>query len=79
MKIQIIGTACPNCKIFETYVKESIQELQLEAELSIVDLDCEKKDHKAIDPPALIINGKLILNGLPPKKEDIKNQLKNYS
>ncbi|MBI5967034.1 MAG: thioredoxin family protein [Deltaproteobacteria bacterium] len=75
MKIKILGPACVNCLKLELLVAQAVKELDLEAEIEKI------TDHKVlskynVEPPAIIVNDRVLSAGLPlPSLVSIKNLL----
>ena len=77
MKIEVLGPGCSRCD--ETYekVKQALNELNVEAEVTKV-TDVFKIIDRGIDfTPALVIVGKVVSQGKVPKKEEIKKILED--
>lgn len=78
IELKILGTGCPKCEILEKLVKRAVDELGIEAKIEHI------KDPKEIakytfTTPALLINGKLKIQGVPayPEvKEIIEGEIK---
>ncbi len=72
MKIEILGPGCPKCHNTEENVKKALSELNKTAEVvKVSDInDIIEKD--VIQTPALIINGKITIQGKIPTVEQIK-------
>ena len=76
MKIEILGTGCPKCKQLEALVKEAVTELKIKANIvKITDIE-EIIEYGIMSLPALFINGKEILSGRLPGKEELKKLIK---
>ena len=76
MRIEVLGPGCSKCMSTEQNVKKALQELKLEAEVvKVTDIDMiiEKG---AMWTPALVIDGKLALQGKIPTVEQIKQLVK---
>jgi len=76
MRIEVLGPGCPKCMSTEQNVKKALRELNLEAEVvKVTDIDMiiEKG---AMWTPALVIDGKLALQGKIPTVEQIKQLVK---
>ncbi len=72
MKIEILGTGCPKCHNTEKNVKKAIAELNKAAEVVKV-TDINAIIEKGImQTPALIINGKIVIQGKIPTVEQVK-------
>ncbi len=76
MRIEVLGPGCPKCASAEQNVRKALQELGLQAEvLKVTDIDViiEKG---VLHTPALVIDGKLALQGKIPTVEQIKQLVK---
>jgi small redox-active disulfide protein 2 len=76
MTIEVLGPGCPKCMNTEQNVKKALSELKIQAEvLKVTDIDAiiEKG---VMWTPALIIDGKLALQGKIPTVEQIKQLVK---
>jgi len=76
MRIEVLGPGCPKCASTEQNVRKAIKELNLQAEvLKVTDIDViiEKG---VMYTPALVIDGKLVLQGKIPTVEQIKQLVK---
>ena len=73
MRIEVLGPGCPKCASTEQNVRKAVKELNLQAEvLKVTDIDViiEKG---VMYTPALVIDGKLVLQGKIPTVEQIKH------
>jgi len=76
MRIEVLGPGCPKCASTEQNVRKAVKELNLQAEvLKVTDIDViiEKG---VMYTPALVIDGKLVLQGKIPTVEQIKQLVK---
>jgi len=72
MKIEIMGPGCPRCHNTAENVNKALEELGLSAEvIHITNID-EMIDRGIIQTPALVIEGKLVMQGRIPSVEQIK-------
>ena len=72
MKIEVLGPGCPRCANVEANVKKALLELKKEAEIvKITDINT-MIEKGVIQTPALIINGKIIIQGKIPTVEQAK-------
>jgi len=72
MKIEVLGPGCHKCHNTEENVKKALLELKKEAEVvKITDINT-MIEKGVIQAPALIINGKIIIQGRIPTVEQIK-------
>jgi len=76
MEIKIIGKGCYFCRTMHKIVEELIDEMKLQDVqlLQIDDVD-ELLDFGIVNPPALIVNGKLKMMGRVLVKKRIKKAL----
>ena len=75
MKIQIFGTGCPRCNETEMNVFNACAQLDLAADISHVFDAEELKKLGVAGPPAVIVNGKIIVSGKVPSVEELKQLL----
>ncbi len=76
MTIEVLGPGCPKCMSTEQNVKKALQELNVQAEVrkvTDIDLIIEKG---VMWTPALIIDGKVALQGKIPTVEQVKQLVK---
>jgi len=76
MTIEVLGPGCPKCMNTEQNVRKALAELNIQAEISkVTDIDAiiEKG---VMWTPALVIDGKLALQGKIPTVEQIKQLVK---
>jgi len=76
MKIKILGTGCPNCKILEKNTKEAIEELNLKSEVEKVTDISKIMEYGVMSIPALIVDEKVVSYGKVLSSEEIKKLLK---
>jgi small redox-active disulfide protein 2 len=72
MKIEILGPGCPKCHNTEENVKKALSELNKTAEVVKVSDISAIIEKGVIQTPALIINGKITIQGKIPTVEQIK-------
>ena len=75
MKIEILGVGCPKCKKLLELVTETVNELEITAEIGKVDKINDIMNYGVMITPALAIDGKIVVAGRIPSKEDIKKWL----
>jgi small redox-active disulfide protein 2 len=76
MRIEVLGPGCPKCANAEQNVRKALDDLKIQAEvLKVTDIDAiiEKG---VLHTSALVIDGKLALQGKIPTVEQIKQLLK---
>ena len=76
MKIEILGTGCPKCKKLTELVTETVKELGIAAEVGKVDQINDIMNYGVMMTPALAIDGKVLVAGRIPSKDEIKNWIK---
>ncbi|MDP3837242.1 MAG: thioredoxin family protein [bacterium] len=77
MKVQILGSGCPNCrKLYETTKKVAV-DLGLKAKVEYIDDITKIIELGIMTSPVLVIDGKVILTGSAHSEGDIANALKN--
>ncbi len=73
MKIEVLGTGCPKCMSMEQNVKKALAELAVQAEVEKV-TDIQQIIQKGVlSTPALVIDGKVVLQGKNPTVAQLKN------
>jgi small redox-active disulfide protein 2 len=76
MRIEVLGPGCPKCMSTEQNVRKALSEMNMQAEVvKVTDIDViiEKG---VMWTPALVIDGKLVLQGKIPNVEQIKQLVK---
>ena len=75
MKIEIYGSGCAKCKKTEEIVRQAVNELNIEAEISKIE-DLQKIIDKGIMmTPAVAIDGEIKILGRVPTTQDVKKIL----
>ena len=75
MKIEIYGSGCSKCKKTEEIVRQVVNELNIEAEISKIE-DLQKIIDKGIMmTPAVAVDGVVKILGRVPSIQDVKNIL----
>lgn len=77
MKIEILGTGCPKCKKLMELAVEAVNELGVSAEITKVDQINDIMNYGVMITPALAIDGKVVVAGKIPSKEEIKKWITN--
>jgi small redox-active disulfide protein 2 len=76
MKIKILGSGCPNCKVLEANTKQAVEELKIKASVEKV-TDIKKiMEYGIMSTPALVIDEKVVSYGRVLTSEEIKKFLK---
>jgi small redox-active disulfide protein 2 len=73
MKIEVLGTGCPKCMSMEQNVRKALAELALQADVEKV-TDIQQIIMRGVmSTPALVINGKVVLQGKNPTVEQLRH------
>ena len=73
MEIKVLGTGCSRCKTLEKLTKDAVQNLGIDATVTKVEDIVDIMKYGVMRPPALVINGKVVLNGRIPTNNEIKD------
>lgn len=76
VKIEILGTGCPNCRRLLSHVEQAVKELGIQAEIVKVDDLAEIMNRGIMFTPALYVNGEAKAVGRVPPVEEIKRMLR---
>ena len=76
MKIEILGTGCPKCKLLEENARKAVKEAGVKAEIEKVTDINKIIEFGVMATPALAIDGKLVSSGRIPKVNEIKKWIK---
>jgi small redox-active disulfide protein 2 len=76
MKIEVLGTGCPRCQSTDQNVRKALVELQVKAEVvKVTEID-DILARGVMFTPALVIDGKIVLQGKIPTVDQIKQLVK---
>ncbi|MBN2134181.1 MAG: TM0996/MTH895 family glutaredoxin-like protein [Acidobacteria bacterium] len=75
MKIEILGTGCPKCRILHENVKKAVEDLQLDCTISKVEDIGEIVEYGVMMTPALVVDGDVKFAGKVLTPEQIKKFL----
>ncbi len=71
MRIQILGTGCPKCRLLEEHARQAVKELGVNAEIEKVTEIEEIMRFGVMVTPALAINGNVKASGRVLTKDQI--------
>lgn len=71
MEIKVLGTGCPKCKKLEATAQEAVKEAGINANITKVEDINDIMQYGVMVTPALVIDGKVVVSGKVPKKEEI--------
>jgi small redox-active disulfide protein 2 len=75
-KVEILGPGCPKCKFVEKRVKETIEELGIDAEVKEIADVGKIVERGVMATPAVVVDGSVKSEGRIPTKEEIKKWLR---
>jgi small redox-active disulfide protein 2 len=79
MKLEVLGSGCPRCHTLEKNAKEALKQLGIEAEVEhITNLQHSiqrMQEVRAMSTPALVVDGKLVLQGKVPSVPELVQTL----
>lgn len=76
MKIEILGSGCPKCHKVEEIVREVVKENKIKADVEHI-YDINRIIEMGIMmTPAVAIDGKIVIQGKIPTKEEVLGKLK---
>jgi small redox-active disulfide protein 2 len=78
MQIKILGTGCSNCQLLEQRTKEALARLGGEAKVEKVSELQNIMSYGVLSMPALVIDDVVVLSGMVPSVDQIKEKVKPY-
>lgn len=79
MDIKILGTGCPNCQKLEANTKQALEELGIEAVVEKVTEIQDIMNYGIMGTPALVADNAVLVAGMVPGVEQIKEALQNHN
>jgi small redox-active disulfide protein 2 len=76
MKVQILGSGCPKCKLLEQHAREAVAELGIDAEIVKVSDSDDIMEMGVMMTPALAIDGEVKSVGKVLTKDQVASYLK---
>jgi small redox-active disulfide protein 2 len=77
MEIKVLGPGCPKCKQLEKLVRTVVEENSIDATVTKVEDIVEIMNYGIMVTPAMVINGKVIMKGSVPSKEEILKKIQD--
>ena len=77
MEIKILGVGCAKCIALEKRVRETVEEMGINANVRKVTDIGEIMEYGVMMTPALVINNEVKYAGRVPSREEIKDVLKD--
>ncbi len=75
MEIKVLGPGCAKCNKLEKIIKETVDELNIDATVEKITDMLIISEYDVIATPAIVVNGEVKTAGKIPKKNDIKSWL----
>jgi len=75
MVIKVLGTGCPTCKALEKAIKDTVNELGLDATVVKEEDIMKIMEHGVMRTPGLVIDDKVVLSGRVPSSKELKELL----
>ena len=75
MNFKVLGTGCSNCKKLELLTKELLTELNIDAQVEKVEDIEEIMRTGVMSTPALLADGKVVVSGYVPSRDELTNLL----
>lgn len=76
MEIKVLGTGCTKCKNLEKLTQEAVEMAGITANITKVEDIMEIMKYGIMATPALVIDGKVVVKGRVPSKDEIVSLLK---
>jgi small redox-active disulfide protein 2 len=71
LTIKVLGSGCANCKRLEQIVKNTVDQLSIEAEVMKVTDPTKYIDYGVMATPGLVINGVTVSSGRVPSTAEV--------
>lgn len=75
MEVKVLGPGCANCQNLGKNVEDALSELGLEAVVEHVTDYAAILGYGIMSTPGLVIDGKVVVSGRVPSKDEIKKWL----
>lgn len=72
MTIKVLGPGCMNCRTLEQRTRDALAEIKLDALVEKVTDFNDMASYGILRTPGLVIDGKLVLQGMVPQVQKIK-------
>lgn len=76
MKIQVLGSGCPTCKMLYELTKQAVRELDLNEEVDYITDISKIIEMGVMSSPVLAVDGKPLMVGFVPDIGKVKSLLK---
>lgn len=75
MKIEILGTGCPNCRTLEAKTREALARADHDATVRKVEEMAEIVGYGVLGLPALVVDGEVVVAGRVPDADELADLL----
>ncbi|MCB2209185.1 MAG: TM0996/MTH895 family glutaredoxin-like protein [Bacteroidetes bacterium] len=72
MVIKVLGTGCPTCKALEKAIKDTVDELGIDAKVTKEEDIMKIMEYGVMRTPGLVIDDKVVLSGRVPSPKELK-------
>lgn len=76
MRIEILGSGCPNCQRLEQHAREAIATTGVEAEVVKITDDARIAGYGILSTPGLVVDGTVVSYGRVPSADEIVTLLR---
>jgi small redox-active disulfide protein 2 len=76
MEIKVLGPGCAKCQQTEKIVKEAVAEAGVDAQVEKITDIMKIMTYGVMGTPAVVVDGQVKSSGKVPKKEEVKNWIK---
>ncbi|EGJ71816.1 putative thiol-disulfide isomerase and thioredoxin [Bacteroides coprosuis DSM 18011] len=76
MEIIVLGTGCTKCKNLFNLIQKVAQENNVEVHLSKLEDMAQILQYNVLSLPAVVVDGKVVLKGVMPTENQVKEILK---
>jgi small redox-active disulfide protein 2 len=71
MEIKVLGPGCTKCKNLEKVVRETVEQNNIDAQISKVEDIMEIMTYGVMTTPALVVDGRVVIKGYIPSKNEV--------
>ena len=73
--IKVLGPGCAKCKTLEKLTREVVEENEMDATVTKIEDIMQIMTFNVVATPALVVNGKVVVKGRIPSRDDMKKQI----
>lgn len=71
MEIKVLGPGCMKCKNMEKVVRETVEQNNIDAQISKIEDIMEIMNYGIMTTPALVVDGKVVIKGYVPSIDEV--------